>query len=1473
MTLPTIASLWIGGNLSYLEQLCLQSFVDHGHRTILYTYGREVGNAPAGVEVMDAEAIFPTDTIIRHRATGSPAFHADAFRYKMLELQNVVWVDADVLCIKPWDFDGQFIFGWETPGKQVCNAVLGLPRFSRTLKRLNDFCRNEYPIPPWAQNPERIRLEAARAVGAPVHVSELRWGVWGPSALTHFLRETLEIEYCKPQETFYPVDFKDRRDLLRPDDRIDRRLGDGTYGVHLWNRRLRQRLLEFENGVPKPASWLGRMLDRHGIDPQDAPIPEEPPHAEEAKPVAPTPQVAPKPKAAPAAEAAPKPRPLDAEGAARGQVYAQALPGVLARQAANPVAIDPTLPTVASLWIGGSLCFLEQLCLKSFLDFGHRTVLYTYGEVTGVPEGIEVRDANDVFPIENYIKHKDSGSPALHSDLFRYKMIELEDVIWIDADVLCMKPWRFPSKHVYGWEKPGKLVCGAVLGFPKGSRALAELSDFCRDEYPIPPWHSAAEIAELEALKAAGKPVHVTELKWGVWGPSAMTYFLEKTGEIAEALPQMAFYPISFKKRRQLLEPGDIIDRQLDDGCYAVHLWNRRIRRRIITDEHGVPHPDSFLGRALLRHGIDPVKALIPDVPPPSMQAAKAEDTPEPKADPKAAPKTAAKAVRAAGTAQAELPADQAGGTAHSTQIAGASVSVNLPTAAGDMPVMQLQQTAPFQRAIDSLEGRTGTLTDGLPPLDQPISHDNIVVLTSMKNEGPFILEWIAYHRAIGVKHFLVYTNDCTDNTNDILNRLDEMGIVTRVDNPWNKDSKNKPQHVALKDAMTRPVIQNADWVLTIDVDEFVNIHVGDGTFADLFRATNDPNVISFTWKFFGNGGVHGYEDRPVIEQFTRCAPEFIPKPRLGWGFKSMIHRSAPYTRIGVHRPMHIEDEEAVDRVRWVNGSGRKMPEMLLTNNGWRSTKRSLGYRLATLNHYVLRSAESFLVKRDRGRVNHTDQDQGIDYWARRNYATEADDRMHARLPMLNAALDALMADPALAALHRQAVDWHRAKIDSLRADEGYAELYRRITDVPYPDAIYLTKSEGEDDEDQAQDDGPGVAIPEPEAEGMTEAQREARLADLVAMIEAAQSGTPYVPVMPPVAAPTPVAAPVADPAPVALGQTVVVAADTPMAVPVSPAVTGAGFQPGMPQPPIFGDGAGAPRYSEARRHVAQNGGFFWEGPENALMFMPGSRKLVVTFDNLHVVRTEEQRWPWGHEFLSEGLGASVLGVMASQRNWFRHGFVHDAFDALRDQQFFSQFDEVLFYGASMGGFAALTYSRCAPGARVLAIAPQSTLDPTRMPDDTRWGWTQKLDWTDRYGDAADPGTLDHARDVVVISDPYFAPDSAQTERLAGPALRHLRMPFFGHQLPNAFVQMNILKPILKNMLDGTLDDAHFYRLMRARRDLPRYQHDLLMEAERRGHLRLALRVCDYTLARRNARNIRATRERILADLGMTAEG
>ena len=57
------------------------------------------------------------------------------------------------------------------------------------------------------------------------------------------------------------------------------------------------------------------------------------------------------------------------------------------------------------LWVEGPLSFLEQLCIVSFLDAGQHVRLYVYNDVPNVPKGVEVCDARDILPTEEFITH------------------------------------------------------------------------------------------------------------------------------------------------------------------------------------------------------------------------------------------------------------------------------------------------------------------------------------------------------------------------------------------------------------------------------------------------------------------------------------------------------------------------------------------------------------------------------------------------------------------------------------------------------------------------------------------------------------------------------------------------------------------------------------------------------------------------------------------------------------------------------------------------------------------------------------------------------------------------------------------------------------------------------------------------------------------------------------------------------------
>lgn len=325
----------------------------------------------------------------------------------------------------------------------------------------------------------------------------------------------------------------------------------------------------------------------------------------------------------------------------------------------------------------------------------------------------------------------------------------------------------------------------------------------------------------------------------------------------------------------------------------------------------------------------------------------------------------------------------------------------------------------------------------------QAVKAGRTLIVTCMKNEGPFILEWIAYHRAIGVDDFLIYTNDCTDGTDELLNLLQTRGIVQRRDNKFH-GTNLKPQHWALAASDKEQILKDAGWVISMDVDEFINIHVGQGRLEDLYQAVGEANMISLTWRLFGNADVHEYADKFLIDQFTSCAPQLCRKPHQAWGFKTLFRNIGIYKKMGVHRPKGLKPD-LWDQINWVNGSGKPMPTKLI-RNGWRSTTDSYGYDLVTLNHYAVRSAESFLVKRDRGRVNHVDRDQGLSYWFRMNNNWQEDRSILDKRKLLRGAFRALLSDPELKAAHEHCVAQHRAKITELKATENYARFYAELT-------------------------------------------------------------------------------------------------------------------------------------------------------------------------------------------------------------------------------------------------------------------------------------------------------------------------------------------------------------------------------------------------------------------------------------------
>src|SRR5262249_4520867 len=142
--LPAINALWIG-QLSPVERLCLGSFAAQGHPVHLYAYD-PIDNLPAGVTIQDATQILPREMIFKNqlgKGKGSLAAFSDLFRFKLMLDRGGWWVDADIFCLKPFDFTSPYVFGFEGTG--VASGAIKMPRGCKLAQRCFDLASRVDP--------------------------------------------------------------------------------------------------------------------------------------------------------------------------------------------------------------------------------------------------------------------------------------------------------------------------------------------------------------------------------------------------------------------------------------------------------------------------------------------------------------------------------------------------------------------------------------------------------------------------------------------------------------------------------------------------------------------------------------------------------------------------------------------------------------------------------------------------------------------------------------------------------------------------------------------------------------------------------------------------------------------------------------------------------------------------------------------------------------------------------------------------------------------------------------------------------------------------------------------------------------------------------------------------------------------------------------------------------------------------------
>ncbi len=264
-----------------------------------------------------------------------------------------------------------------------------------------------------------------------------------------------------------------------------------------------------------------------------------------------------------------------------------------------------TLPTIAGFWYGSDLSWLEALCIRSFLDNGHRFVLYVAHPVDGVPEGTDIRPATDVYwPPPFDLADNDRQRVAVFSDIFRLKLCQQTDFIWVDLDAYCVRPFDFDSPYVFAPTGDGSYPNG-VLRLPSDSATLTQMLAFITSENPTQPWRGARLHRINRKRVRNGETWGIEALPWACSGPKALSHFLRKTREDRRALPSHALYPLAVEDLWKLHDTRIRMDEIERAGVYSVHIYGHQ-KKWVATQRAGLPLPGSYLERLCQRHAVDP---------------------------------------------------------------------------------------------------------------------------------------------------------------------------------------------------------------------------------------------------------------------------------------------------------------------------------------------------------------------------------------------------------------------------------------------------------------------------------------------------------------------------------------------------------------------------------------------------------------------------------------------------------------------------------------------------------------------------------------------------------------------------------------------------------------------------------------------------------------------------------------------------
>jgi hypothetical protein len=236
------------------------------------------------------------------------------------------------------------------------------------------------------------------------------------------------------------------------------------------------------------------------------------------------------------------------------------------------------LPNVVTFW-HGKLDSLRQLCLRSQVAAGHSVTVYSFEPLPGLPDGVGNAEAEAILPHSFAEKLRPTGPVGVwrdwttlqFSDFFRMRLLARNEGLWLDADVLLLKPVEIdPAKPYFAWERPRQLG-NSVLYLPPGDPIVAAFTSLMQQDELTPDWLALRHRLTFALHRLRGESKRVSDIRVALYGPAALTALARRCGELHHALPKKSFYAVHAEPKL-FFEPTDFSALIADPEIIGFHI-------------------------------------------------------------------------------------------------------------------------------------------------------------------------------------------------------------------------------------------------------------------------------------------------------------------------------------------------------------------------------------------------------------------------------------------------------------------------------------------------------------------------------------------------------------------------------------------------------------------------------------------------------------------------------------------------------------------------------------------------------------------------------------------------------------------------------------------------------------------------------------------------------------------------------------